>query len=87
MDILRVRKAHIPPPPLSRKKRERRITSATAVIEETLAQFPPEEIPESGPVLGVSAPQSAVAGPLEPGSTTGSSPLAADETPSSSDSE
>ncbi|KAG6880353.1 hypothetical protein C0992_007764 [Termitomyces sp. T32_za158] len=86
MDILRVRKAHIPPPPPSRKKRERRITSATAVIEEALVQLPPDGITEPEPVGGASV-QSAVAGPSEPGSSTGSTPLAADEISSSSDSE
>ncbi|KAG6869327.1 hypothetical protein C0993_000080 [Termitomyces sp. T159_Od127] len=85
MDILRVRKTHIPPPTLSRKKRERRIISATAVIEEAPGQYPPDEITESGPVSGASVSQSAIAS--DPGSSTGSSPLAADDNPSSSDSD
>ncbi|KAG5716686.1 DNA-binding protein REB1 [Termitomyces sp. T112] len=85
MDILRVRKAHLPPSPPPRKKRERRIISAIAVVEEGLAQLPPNGI--SGSVVaGAPGSEPAIAS-----SSAGSGKLSAendhDSKSSSSDSE
>lgn len=50
MEILRVKKAQLPTPPIVsiRKRKERRVTSAAAIIESEGAG-PPEAGPSTGP--------------------------------------
>jgi len=52
MDILRIKKAHLPSPPAvsTRKRKERKVTSAEAVHDNDSGMA---SVPEAGPSTGV----------------------------------